>query len=458
MRFRVIGNLGLIAIVVAASSVVAAELSGVVHKPTADVHAEPKFEAPIVATLTQGTPVKVSAQQGMWYALQMPAGTTGAPGGAPGAQASAPGYVRVDDIRINYGTVADGDANMHILMGGKPGQGHITETAGVRGIDESDLKSAAFNQAQLNAMVANRVDATNAAAYAAKQKWTATSVAYAAEAKPGTTNIATTALQTASSQETANQLANTPLGGITKTLGGMFGGKKANVVPKSEEQLAAEELALGPQIAGRLLGARPLWANPEAQQRVNRVGSWVASQTSRPELPWTFGVIDAAEINAFAAPGGYILVTRGLYELLISDEELAAVLGHEISHCVQRDHYNVIRKQELASAGKDVVLQDVAGAAAASVKRYVDEYGATIMLTALDRDAEYHADEAAEYYLARAGMNPIALYAVLQKMAALGSESAALAQLYKTHPPLDARMDRIDARGYGALGMYTTRD
>jgi Zn-dependent protease with chaperone function len=55
-------------------------------------------------------------------------------------------------------------------------------------------------------------------------------------------------------------------------------------------------------------------------------------------------------------------------------------------------------------------------------------------------------------------MNPIALYAVLQKMAALGSESAALAQLYKTHPPLDARMDRIDARGYGALEMYTTRD
>lgn len=447
MRFRFIS---LIALVVAASSVVAAELSGVVHKPTADVHAQPKFEAPKVATLTQGTPVKVSAQQGMWYALQM-----------PGAQ--APGYVRVDDIRINYGSVADGDANLHILMGGKPGQGRITETAGVRGIDESDLKAAAFNQAQLNAMVANRVDAASAAAYAAKQGWTATTVAYAGEAKPGTTSVATTALQTASSQETANALANTPLGGITKTLGGMFGGKKAKVVPKSEEQLSAEELALGPEMAGRLLGARPLWANPEAQQRVNRVGSWVASHTSRPELPWTFGVIDTAEINAFAAPGGYILVTRGLYALLISDEELAAVLGHEISHCVQRDHYNVIRKQELASAGKDAVLQDVAGntatsAAAASVKRYVDEYGATIMLTALDRDAEYHADEAGEYYLARAGMNPIALYAVLQKMAALGSDSAALAQLYKTHPPLDARMDRIDARGYGTLAAYTTRD
>jgi Zn-dependent protease with chaperone function len=467
MRFSLVG---FVAVVFAAAGAGAAELSGVVHKPTAEVHAQPKFESPKVATLNQGTPVKVSAQQGMWYELQMPAGTTGAqagaPGaqaGAPGAQAGAPGYVRVDDVRINYGGASDGDANMRILMGGKPGQGRITETAGVRGIDESDLKSVAFNQAQLNAMVGNRVDAATAAAYAGKQGWTATTVAYAGEAKPGTTSIATTALQTASSQEAANQLANTPLGGISKTLGGMFGGKKAKVVPKTEEELAAEELALGPQIAGRLLGTRPLWVKPEAQQRVNRVGEWVAAQTSRPDLPWTFGVIDTAEINAFAAPGGYILVTRGLYELLISDEELAAVLGHEISHCVQRDHYNVIRKQELATAGKDVVLQDVAGnsatsAAAANVKRYVDEYGATIMLTALDRGAEYHADEAAEYYLARAGMNPIALYAVLQKMAALGNESAALAQLYKTHPPLDARMDRIDARGYGALEIYTTRD
>ena len=65
-------------------------------------------------------------------------------------------------------------------------------------------------------------------------------------------------------------------------------------------------------------------------------------------------MIDTPEINAFAAPGGYILVTRGMYELSTSDAELAAVLGHEINHCVQRDHYNVIRKQEMASAGKDL--------------------------------------------------------------------------------------------------------
>jgi hypothetical protein len=159
----------------------------------------------------------------------------------------------------------------------------------------------------------------------------------------------------------------------------------ANVVPKWKNNWRLRNL-LGPQIAGRLLGARPLWAEA---QRVNRVGAGSPHKRC-PELPWTFGVIDAAEINAFAAPGGYILVTRGLYELLISDEELAAVLGHEISRTTRSLQCDPQTGTRIGR--QDVVLQDIFGstatnAAAASVKRYVDEYGATIMLTALGRDA-----------------------------------------------------------------------
>ena len=157
------------------------------------------------------------------------------------------------------------------------------------------------------------------------------------------------------------------------------------MAPKPEAEQAAEELALGPQIAGRILGARPLWNDAGAQQRVNVIGRWVASQTSRPELPWTFGVIDTPEINAFAAPGGYVLVTRGMYEILSTDGEVAAVLGHEISHCVQRDHYNVIRKQEMAATGKDLAMSEVkTGTDTASVyaRQYVEKNGAAIMLTA----------------------------------------------------------------------------
>jgi hypothetical protein len=436
----------LLSVALLVSSAGAAELSAFVHKPSADVFAQPRFDATKLATLLRKTDVKITAQEGLWYQLQMNAG--------------APGFVRVNDVRIAYAGVEGGEANVRVLMGGKAGKGRVTETAGVRGIEESDLRSASLSQGQLDAMVAHRADASAGAAYAAEQSWQATSVAYAGEAKAGKKSGKLKPETAVSKGELAKSM-----GGLLGSLGVNVGTKldtAAKVAPKSEDELAAEEIALGPELAGRILGARPLWSDDAAQQRVNLVGRWVASQTSRPDLPWTFGVIDTPEVNAFAAPGGFVLITRGLYQLLSSDGELAAVLGHEIGHCVQRDHYTVIHKQNLATAGKDLTAENLSvgtdSVAGSYARRYAEKNGAAIMLTSLDRAAEYRADEAAGFYLARAGMNPLALYAVLQKLTALGSQSASLAQLYKTHPPLDARLEQIDQRGYGALEAYTTRE
>ncbi len=431
----------LIAAALTAFGADAAELSAIVQKPAVDVYAEPKFEATKIASLKRNTAVVISAQHGLWYELQLPAGT--------------PGFVRVNDVRVDYAGAEDGGANQRVLTGGKAGSGRVTETAGVRGIDESDLKSAAYDGAQLNAMMANRVDDATATAYATEHDRQATTVAYASEAKRGKTGK--------SSGTSSLSSAGGMLGSLGQGLGSMLG-TADKVMPKSEDELSAEELALGPEIAGRVLGARPLWNDAAAQERVNLIGRWVALQTSRPDLPWAFGVIDTPEVNAFAAPGGYVMVTRGLYELLSSDGEVAAVLAHEISHCVQRDHYNVIRQQEMATMGKDQVMGNVdanistENPAVAFARSYVEKHGATVMLATLDREAEYRADKAAEIYLARAGMNPMALYSVLQKMIALGSQSAGLAQLYKTHPALDGRMDRIDKRDYDGLKAYTTRE
>lgn len=433
----------LIAVSLAATDATAADLTATVRKPEVQVHAAPNLESAQVAKLKQDATVGIAEQQGLWYAVKLPDGKAG--------------FVRVNDVRVNYGSVEDSAANMRVLTSGKAGVGRVSETAGVRGIEESELKAAAFNQAQLDAMVASRTDTAAAAGYASQHGWQATTVAWDGEAKPK---------KGAGKSDSAKSGASALQG-----LGGMMGslGQKASsvlgtaekVAPKSEQEQAAEELALGPQIAGRVLGARPLWSDAEAQKRVNVIGRWVASQTSRPDLPWTFGVIDTSEVNAFAAPGGYILVTRGLYEILTSDAEVAAVLAHEISHAVERDHYNVIRKQEMTTVGKDAVAGEVnvgTGVAENYARQYVEQHGATILLTSLDRDAEFRSDKAAEIYLARAGMNPMVLYAVLQKMTALGAQSASLAALYKTHPPLDARLDRIDERGYEKLQAYVTRE
>ena len=420
----------------------AEDQGAVVRKAKVDVYAEPKLEAAKIESLKQDTAVSIAAQSGLWYEVKLPNGKSG--------------FVRVNDVRVNYAGTEGGGANLGVLTSGKAGAGRVTETAGVRGIDESDLKSASLNQAELDAMVANRSDASASTTFAGQKGWQATKVEWDGEAKqkPGGK----------SSKSSSGSSALKDLGGL---LGGL--GQKTNsaldtaekVAPKSEDEQSAEELALGPAIAGRVLGARPLWKDAGAQQRVNVIGRWVASQTSRPDLPWTFGVIDTPEVNAFAAPGGYVLVTRGLYELLSTDSEVAAVLGHEISHCVQRDHYNVIRKQELTAMGKDAVsaqVQTGASPAETYARQYVEKNGATILLTSLDRDAEFRSDKAAEIYLARSGMNPMALYSVLQRMMALGQQSASLAALYKTHPPLDARLNHIDERGYEKLRAYVTRE
>jgi Zn-dependent protease with chaperone function len=432
-------------LVLAAGTAVAAGSAGlaaVVRKPSVTVLSQPDFKAAPVGTLARNAPVQIAGQQGLWFKVAMPDG--------------ASGFVRVNDVRVASAGTAKPE-NMRVVLTGKAGKGRVSETAGVRGLDESALRSAAFDGAQLARLEGFRATPEAAAAAAAAKGWGATTVALAGEAKP-TKNTVKQADGRKAASGARGLLGSIGLGG--GAVGSLLGaGEK--MVPKSEQELLELELALGPEIAGRVLGARPLLDDAEAQKRINLVGRWVASQTTRPELPWTFGVIDSPEVNAFAAPGGYVLVTRGLYELVASDAELAGVLGHEISHIVQRDHYTVIRKQDLVGIGKDLAMThvDVGGSLAANLaKGYVARHGASILVFALDRAAEYRSDEASQVYLARSGMNPLALYAVMQKMAANGRESAGLAQLYRSHPPLDERLDRIDGRGDAALQAYITRE
>ncbi|HET6435620.1 MAG TPA: M48 family metalloprotease [Xanthomonadaceae bacterium] len=421
----------------------AAEMAATVHKATVAVHASPDFSAPTVATLKRDAAVSIAGQQGLWFEVALADGKRG--------------FVRVNDVRMAYAGKEGEGANARALFAGKAGKGRVTETAGVRGLDESDLKAAAFDGAQLDAMESHREDPDTAEQEAHTHGLKASKVAYAAEAKRGKQGGASQAQKRGGLGALRGLLS---LGGVNTAGAGDSALDVADAAAgKSEEEQTAEELALGPEIAGRVLGAAKLWPDAEAQARVNRIGRWMASQTTRPELPWTFGVIDSSEINAFAAPGGYILITRGMYELLADDAEVGAVLGHEISHVVQRDHYNVIRKQQTASAVQEAASAniDTGSVAGELAKDYVRKHGAAVMLTSLDRSAEYRADEAAEVYLARAGYNPMALYAVLQKMTAFGTRSAALAQLYRTHPPLDERLDRIDRRAYAGLENFTSR-
>src|SRR5690606_9390000 len=185
----------------AALPAVAAEMAATVHKPKAEVRQAPDFSAPKVADLRRGDSVSVSAQEGLWFKVALADG--------------ASGYLRVTDVRMDYAAQESGDANVRALFTGQAGKGRVTETAGVRGLDESALQSAAFDAGQLQAMEANRVDAATAAAHARSQGWEATRFEYAAEATTGKRGGATQA-----SKRKGFGLARSLLGSLTgNTLG-----------------------------------------------------------------------------------------------------------------------------------------------------------------------------------------------------------------------------------------------
>lgn len=200
-----------------------------------------------------------------------------------------------------------------------------------------------------------------------------------------------------------------------------------------------EEIAVGREIAGRTLGAAHLVPDPALQSYVNRVGRWVAAQTERPDLPWHFGVIDTASINAFAAPGGYVLITRGLYEILDSEAQLAGVLGHEIGHIVRRHHITVMQKSAAISAGANLAQARGSSLLASNLIGT----GAEVLARGLDKSAEFEADQIGIVLAARAGYNPYGLVEVLHKLAARGAEDASLSLLFKTHPQPAERLREL---------------
>lgn len=219
------------------------------------------------------------------------------------------------------------------------------------------------------------------------------------------------------------------------------------------EYTLEEENRIGRQIAGNLLGAVKLVRDDGLQRYVNLVGNWVAQQAGRKDVTWRFGVLDTEDINAFAAPGGYIFVTKGLYRLLESEAELAGVLGHEIAHVTKKHHLKVLKQSMLIGAlgqaasskteSSDPVVQNLIG------------NGAEIMARGLDKNAEYEADRVGMVFAARAGYDPWGLPNVLQEMSALPAKDGRTSLLYKTHPhPADrlshlgeAVGDRMDSVG-----------
>lgn len=214
----------------------------------------------------------------------------------------------------------------------------------------------------------------------------------------------------------------------------------ANVLSGLVGTSQEEEVAIGKQIAGNLLGASPLVKDKNLQKYVNNVGRWVASQSERPDLPWHFGVIDTNDINAFAAPGGYVFVTRGLYRQLTNEAELAGVLAHEVGHVISKHHLKILQQSSLVDLGGQALARQVGNNE--KVQQLIGG-GAEIVARSLDKNAEFEADSIAVVLSARAGYDPFSFPEVLQEIGHVAKDDSSVAMLFKTHPHPDERLDKL---------------
>lgn len=216
--------------------------------------------------------------------------------------------------------------------------------------------------------------------------------------------------------------------------GGVARSFNQSVSPQEEQRMGDESAAL-------LLGAAPLVKHDGVQRYVNQVGQWLAQQTERSDIQWRFGVLDTPNINAFAAPAGYVFITRGLFVRLQDESELAGVIAHEISHVLMGHYVQTMLKKDRAAA-----LGNLASGLAQSQGK--GQYTALVNLgrgvysSGLDKDDEYQADRMGVVLAARAGYDPFGLARVLQ-MYASNAGQAGFDLLFSTHPAAGERLERL---------------
>jgi predicted Zn-dependent protease len=227
-------------------------------------------------------------------------------------------------------------------------------------------------------------------------------------------------------------------------LGSIFEAGKTLAQSESVGSMSEQqEVAIGRDITLSTLGSYPLIRDEKLQRKLNAIGLWVALQSDRPKLPWRFAAVESPAINAFAAPGGTVMITRGMLDAVSNEAELACVIGHEIGHITRKHHLTVLQNSlrtrgiadlALSASGKDTELN----------KMLLNE-GKEIFSKGLDRSAESEADADGVLLAAKAGYDPGACLVFMQRLASMKGDSNALASLYKTHPSAADRAIDIEA-------------
>ena len=213
---------------------------------------------------------------------------------------------------------------------------------------------------------------------------------------------------------------------------------------------AAGERKIGQEMYDKFIAEGAAYDDAELQAYVNKIGQRLAAVSDMPDLEFTFTVLDAPEINAFATPGGFIYVNRGLLAYLNSEAELAGVIGHEIAHVTARHH---ARRQTAGVTSKVVSTTAYVFTGSGALYEASQMYGAEL-ISGYGRDMELEADGFGAEYMYRAGYEPEALLDVIGvlknqeqfmrvKARQAGKSGTTYHGLYATHPRNDKRLQTV---------------
>ena len=224
-----------------------------------------------------------------------------------------------------------------------------------------------------------------------------------------------------------------------------------NFVTMSESQ----EVQVGRQEDVKVRQEYGVYDNKALQQYVNEVGQRLGRASHRPNLQYTYVVVDSPEINAFALPGGYIYITRGILSYLNSEAELAAVLGHETGHVTARHSVQQLSASTAANVGASVLQIFVPGLRNQAGDSIINLLG-NVFLSGYGREHELEADRLGADYLYRTGYDPqamIKVVGVLKNQETFDAEVAksegrqprAYHAVFASHPDNDTRLQQVVA-------------
>lgn len=202
-----------------------------------------------------------------------------------------------------------------------------------------------------------------------------------------------------------------------------------------------KEREIGFGIAATVVGRYRLVDDAALSDYVSLVGAAVAEQSIRAgEVDFRFGVLDTDEVNAFAAPGGYIFVTRGALALMESESELAGVLAHEVAHVDEKHVLDDIRRSDVMGTASDEA------AVSGPLLDRISELGASMLFMGLSREDEMQADSLGLLYARAVGYRPDGMLQFLTHLdAAAQAQEGGLREWVASHPPTGERVEKLRA-------------